>query len=132
MTEKNIFVYKLFLWSNISYFSLFLSRNCNPFILEQSHLPLYKQPLLKIEILSSPNTARFGKFGRRLNPLSPAEGMGGGVGGAHYDHTYFLCLIVGRSETANFWEKTLKIIDNFSSGAFYSRPHTLWQLGIKE
>ena len=30
MTEKNIFVYKLFLWLNILDFSLFLCKNCNP------------------------------------------------------------------------------------------------------
>ena len=33
-----------------------------------------------------------------------------------------LCLIVGGSQMANFWEKILKIIDNFSPGAFYSYP----------
>ena len=41
-------------------------------------------------------------------------------------------LIVRGIKTADFGEKTLKIIDNFPPGAFYSHPHTLWQLGTKE
>ena len=45
-TEKNTFVYKLFLSLNISDFNAFLCKNCNP--------PKKSHPRLKIEVLSSP------------------------------------------------------------------------------
>ena len=50
MTEKNIFMYKLFLSSNISDFSLFVIQKLNP----PSHGPLFR------------------KFGLRLNPHTVA------------------------------------------------------------
>ena len=52
MTEKNIFVYKLFLLLNISDFILFFMYKLQP--PEKSH-PLFPiNPPLKIEILSTP------------------------------------------------------------------------------
>ena len=49
MTEKNIFVYKLFLLLNISDFSLFFNvKNATP---GNGHLLFSSNPLLKIEIL---------------------------------------------------------------------------------
>ena len=42
MTEKNIFVDKLFLPLNISDIFFFLCKNCNP--PEKGHLPLSQQP----------------------------------------------------------------------------------------
>ena len=130
MTEKNIFVYKLFLSSNISYFSFLLIKNCNP-PRKKSPPSLQATPSNHRDPVKpqSPPSPRFWKFGRRLNP-STSEEMEGES--AHYDHTYFLCLIVGRSQTAHFGGKTLKIIDNFSTGAFYSHFHSPWQLGTKE
>ena len=65
MKEKNIFAYKLFLLLNISDFNLFLCENCNPPI-PPSNPPLSQQPPLKVEVLSSPPSWR---FGWRLNPL---------------------------------------------------------------
>ena len=50
MTERNIFVYKLCLSLNISDFSFFLCKNCNP-----PPGPKKSHPPLKIEILSSPS-----------------------------------------------------------------------------
>ena len=51
MTEKHIFVYKLFLSLNISDFSLFLGNNCNPL---KKVTPLFpSNPHRKIKILSS-------------------------------------------------------------------------------
>ena len=77
MTEKNIFVYKLFLLSNISDLSLFFfCKNCN--------LPLKKvtslfssNPPLKVEVLSRPP---FLKIWDKVHPLPPQQ-----KGGAHYD-----------------------------------------------
>ena len=65
MTEKHIFVYKLFLSLNTSDFSLFFYVKIATPTLEKGHLPLSQQPPLKIEVLSSP-------FFENL------------VGGAHY------------------------------------------------
>ena len=75
-----------------------------------------RNPPLKIEILSG---TLFLKFGRRLKPLPQQKG------GVHTMVTLaLLCLILGRSQTENFWGKTLKIIDKFPPGAFYSHTHT--------
>ena len=52
MTEKTFLFINFFLSLNVSDFSLFLCKNCNP--LEKSHRPLTQQPPLKIEVLSSP------------------------------------------------------------------------------
>ena len=69
MTEKNIFVGKLFLSLNISDFSL--CKNCTS---TEKFTPFFpRNPPLKIEMLSSPPP--FWKFGRTLNP--PAEKEGG-------------------------------------------------------
>ena len=54
MTEKTFLFINFFLSLNVSDFSLFLCKNCNP--LEKSHRPLTQQPPLKIEVLSSPPT----------------------------------------------------------------------------
>ena len=62
----DLFVYKLFLFVNISDFSLFLCKNFNCPL--KSHPLFPSNPRLKIEILSSPP---FYKFGWRLIPLPP-------------------------------------------------------------
>ena len=78
MTEKNIFVYKLSLPLNISYFSLFFVKTATPPPPEKSY-PLFSSNLpLKVEVLSSPPS--FWKFGRRFNPPSRKGGRG-----AHYE-----------------------------------------------
>ena len=72
MTEKNIFVYKLFLSLRISDFSLFFMQKQQP---PKKCKPLFpSNPPLKIEILSA-LPPLFWKFGRRLNP-HPAEREG--------------------------------------------------------
>ena len=71
MTEKNIFVYKLFLLLNISDFILFFMYKLQP--PEKSH-PLFPiNPPLKIEILSTPPPV-----------FENCRKVGGGGGGAHY------------------------------------------------
>ena len=81
MTDKNIFVYKLFLSLNISDFNLLLCENCN--------LPLKKvtplfpsNSLLKVEVLSSPT---FLKIWLEAQPPSPAKRRG-----VHYEALYEL------------------------------------------
>ena len=79
MTEKNIFVHKLFLLLNISDFTLFFMQKLQlpP---KKSHPLFFSNPTLKIEILSIPTL--FQNLVRGLTPLpSPAER---GAGGAHY------------------------------------------------
>ena len=75
ITEKNIFVYKLFLSLNISDFSSFFCKNYNP----SPPLPpplkklplLFQQPPLKVEVQSSPP---FWRFGRRFTPSGERGG----------------------------------------------------------
>ena len=67
MTEKNSFVYKLFLLLNISDFSLFLCKTGTP--------PRKTLPPLKIEILSSPPPL----FENLVGGSSPPAERGGGV-----------------------------------------------------
>ena len=82
MTEKNIFVYKVFLLLNISDFSYFLCKNCDlplPPPLKKSP-PLSKQPPSKNwDHVSSPP---FWKFcgGPTPPPPSPPQQKGGGGG----------------------------------------------------
>ena len=74
MTEKNIFVYKLFLLINVLDFSLFLCKNTAtpPLKKKSPHSPL------KIEILSSPSFLKIW--------LEDDLHQQKGGGGACYDH----------------------------------------------
>ena len=78
MTEKNIFVYKLFFLLNISDFSLFFNvKNATP---GNGHPLFSSNPLLKIEILQR---LPFPKFSRTVHSPSRKGGEGGGGGGGH-------------------------------------------------
>ena len=82
MTEKNIFVSKIFLSLNISDFSYFLCKNCNlplPPLKKVTPPPLSKQPPLKTEIMCQ--APCFENFVKGSTPPSrpppPAEKGGG-------------------------------------------------------
>ena len=74
MTEQNILVYKLFLPLKIPVLVYFSSKSCNPSWKRSP--PLFQQPPLKIEVLSSPPPP-FWEFGRRFIPPCRKRG-------AHY------------------------------------------------
>ena len=76
MTEKNIFVYTLFLLLNTSDFSLFFCKIATPL---KKLPPLFQQPPLKVEVLSSPSL--FENFVGGSTP--PAD-----RGVAHYDNVH--------------------------------------------
>ena len=80
MTERNIFVYKLFLSLKILDFTLFFYETATP---------LSQQPPLKIDILSS-STPLFLKFGWRLTPSSPPSQSGKGGGRVHTMKTMYI------------------------------------------
>ena len=85
MTEKNIFLYKLFLSLNILDFSIFLRKIATA--PEKSYSLFFSKPPLKIEVLPS---LPFWKFGRRFNPhpmQKDGVGVGGGGGGVGRVHT---------------------------------------------
>ena len=79
MTERNIFVYKLFLLLNISDFLFtFFCKIAPPPPPSKKVTSLFSSnPLLKVEVLSSPPP--FWKFGRRFNLPQQKGGRG-----AHY------------------------------------------------
>ena len=79
MTEKNIFVYKIFCRLIFQILVYSLTENCNstPSPRRKKSRPLSQQPHLKIEILSSPPL--FKNLVGGSTPLPPAE-----KGGADY------------------------------------------------
>ena len=74
MTEKNIFVYTLFLSLNTSDFSLFFCKIATPL---KKVTPSF--PATFLSKLRSCQTPLFWKFGRRFNPPPAERGVGVGV-----------------------------------------------------
>ena len=76
MTEKNVFVYKLFFLSFFRFWFIFYVKIApTP---EKSHLPLSQQPPLKVEVMSS-SPPPFLKIWLEVQPPSSRK-----EGGAHY------------------------------------------------
>ena len=93
ITERNIFAYKLFLSLNISDFTFYVKIANPPCPLKKVTLLLPSNPLLKVEVLSSP--AIFENLvGGSTPPPQPAEGREGGVHSMSYalmtNMNYFL------------------------------------------
>ena len=112
MTEKNIFVYKLFLTLNISDFILFFCRIAT--LPGKCYSPFFQQsPSQSWSPLKPPP---FWKFRGRFKPPSRRSGCAH-FGCTLWSHLLFCAQLKGGSN-CKFWEKTLKIIDNFPPGAF--------------
>ena len=73
MTQKNIFVYRLFLL-NISDFSLIFIQKLQPATPEKCHPTLSQQLFENLVRDSTPSPIRKGRFALCLYPSSPSQG----------------------------------------------------------